>query len=134
MTDALAINLGAPCWLFQGYVGHDGYGQKWNGSRVVRAHRYMWVLMRGPIPENLQIDHLCRVRNCVNPQHMELVTNVENILRGKSFSAINARKTHCPQGHPYSDENTWRGTTRFQRLCKTCVRLRVRAIRARRKS
>jgi len=70
MTGALAVDVKAPCWLFQGYVHPStGYGHLTDKGVRVLAHRYMWTVMRGPIPEGMTIDHLCRVRRCVNPQH-----------------------------------------------------------------
>lgn len=95
-TDALAINLDAPCWLFQGALFNSGYGALYLSStrKTVRVHRYMWEQLRGPIPKGMTLDHLCKVRHCLNPQHMEIVTAGENSLRGDGPPAQNARKTH----------------------------------------
>ncbi len=80
--------------------GTGGYGQFGvRAGKVVRSHRFAYRELRGKIPEELVIDHLCRVRHCVNPWHLELVTTRENILRGEGASARNARKTHCDNGH-----------------------------------
>lgn len=108
------------CWLWAAYVNPDGYGEFWpTTDRHVGAHRYSYELNVGPIPEGLHIDHLCRVRNCVNPAHLEPVTCRENLLRGDTFQAANAAKTHCPQGHPYDS------TCRGRRICTTCGRART---------
>lgn len=85
------------------------------------AHRFSYELFVGKIPSSLVIDHLCRVRGCVNPQHMRVVTNVENVMAGMSPMAISARKTECINKHPFSSENT-RIDTRGRRSCKTCAR------------
>ena len=78
------------------------------------AHRVAYELQVGPIPVGLQLDHLCRVRSCVNPAHLEPVTSAENTRRG-----LRAMKTHCPQGHPYAGENLLIRPT-GQRRCRTC--------------
>jgi hypothetical protein len=123
MTDALAVNLDAPCWIWQGARSGNGYGHlKRKRSRSnIPAHRYMWEVMRGPIPNGLVVDHLCRVPLCVNPQHMELVTNRENILRGNSPAAKQARQTQCKRGHLFDDANT-RITPTGARRCRACDR------------
>lgn len=93
-----------PCWHWTGATS-NGYGRvRVDVDRP--AHRFAYELLVGPIPDGLVIDHLCRVRHCVNPAHLEAVTNAENILRGNGFSARHARKTHCPKGHPYDEANT----------------------------
>ena len=94
------------CWPWIGFIKPSGYGEIWRRGRHQKAHRVIFEMIRGHIPERMQIDHLCRVRHCVNPDHMEVVTQKVNILRGVSFSAENARKTHCAKGHPYNEENT----------------------------
>ena len=96
------------CFLWIGSITDSGYGEinarKTHGTNL--AHRIMYEIVRGPIPKGLDIDHLCRVRNCVNPDHMEPVTNQENTRRGNSTSAHNARKTHCKRGHAFDLSNT----------------------------
>ena len=119
------VNKTDTCWLWTAYVDPEGYGRFKYGLHQ-NAHRvaYEWII--GPIPPGLQIDHLCRVRNCVNPSHMEPVTLVENVMRSPIHSSlINAAKTHCPKGHPYSAENTRRGA-RGGRKCRECGREQVR--------
>ena len=87
-----------------------------------------YELLVGPIPEYLTLDHLCRVRNCVNPAHLEPVTSAENILRGMSSPAQNARKTECLNGHAFTVENTLINVI-GARVCRTCTRLNMRETR-----
>jgi len=113
-----------PCWMWQGCILHDGYGVIGVNRRQERVHRISYSEARGPIPSGQVIDHLCRTRACANPEHLEAVTNRENILRGTSPSARHARKTHCPRGHPYSGENlmTEIKNGRPSRRCRECKR------------
>lgn len=85
------------------------------------AHRLAYEFSKGLIPEGKTLDHLCRVRHCVNPDHLEPVSRGENVLRGVSPSAINARKTHCSKGHDYNEENT-KYLRRGNRRCRICHR------------
>lgn len=114
------------CWVWQLAIGGTGYGTITVNGRTMRAHRVYYARERGDIPEGLVLDHLCRNRRCVNPAHLEPVTDRENILRGEGPPAQNARKTHCPRGHEFTPENTGyaqRGHRR-ERYCKTCHRMR----------
>lgn len=108
------------CWLWTASTNSGGYGLLKVGERLVRAHRFAYELLVGPIPEGLQIDHLCRVRTCVNPAHMEPVTSRVNTLRGDGLAAKQAAQTRCKHGHPFDEANThhWRG----HRWCRTCSR------------
>lgn len=117
------------CWLWMGAVGHKGYGSIWDGSkgRFVRAHRVSYELHVGPIPEGLQIDHLCRVRCCINPNHLEPVTQSVNQIRGLN-GVLRTPTSHCPHGHPMTAENTGVSKGRF-RYCRACKTLRTPAIR-----
>jgi hypothetical protein len=92
-------------------------------GRVRQAHRFAWELLRGAIPDGLTLDHLCRNRRCVNPDHLEPVTAVENTMRGQAPHAINARKTHCLRGHAFDEENTYVRSD-GARICRACVRAR----------
>lgn len=110
------------CWPWLGALNNGMYGvfTPYSGeNRQTTAHRFAYILTNGPIsPPSLQVDHLCRVRQCANPRHLRLTTNRENSLAGHSFSALNARKTHCDHGHELTGDNVynWRGS----RLCRTC--------------
>lgn len=118
-----------PCWMWQRHVRPTGYGQ-WTRQRITRqAHRAVYEEMVGPIPDGLTLDHLCRVRACVNPAHLEPVTVQENTLRGDGFAARNAAKTHCVRGHAFTPENTYLRPT--GRACRECVRNASRAYKRR---
>jgi hypothetical protein len=114
------------CWIWQKGLDEDGYGRAKLFSRGWRAHRLAWETYRGPFPEGLVTDHLCRVRSCVNPAHLEPVTVQINNDRGELalYSGIRERtKTHCRQGHPYVSENMYvyrRKNGRRNRVCKAC--------------
>ena len=103
----------------------DGKLDKWSNRPQVYAHRYAYEFCVGPIPEGLTIDHLCRVRACVRPDHLEPVTMRINTLRGVSIVAQHARKTQCPQEHPYDSENTYIDPLN-KRHCRICMRWRER--------
>lgn len=100
------IDPSTGCWLWTGFVEPSGYGRMTYGGQQL-AHRISYEHFVGPIPAGLQLDHLCRVRNCVNPEHLEPVTARENTLRGEAPAALNARKTHCIRGHEFTPENTY---------------------------
>ena len=88
------------------------------------AHRFSYELFRGNIPAGLTVDHLCKNTACVNPYHLEVVTQRENNLRGNNWAGINSRKTHCPKGHEYTKENTviWDNGSNGARRCKICLK------------
>lgn len=110
------------CWIWQGSKDRAGYGMV-NSRIEVMAHRLSYTLLVGAIPEGLTIDHLCGNPSCVNPAHLEAVTQRENILRGDTVAARNAAKTHCLRGHEFTAENTYT-TPAGGRGCKTCRRAR----------
>ena|SRR3990167_2421403 len=103
------------CWLWLGYCNPKGYGYYYDGYGTNRVHRFAYRVLVGEIPDDLEIDHLCRVRNCVNPKHLETVTHRVNCRRGVGS------KTHCAQGHEFTPDNT---RTYRQRTCIACVRAR----------
>ena len=120
------------CWEWQGHRSRTGYARTSVGSRKgVEAHRVVYERLRGQIPDGLVLDHLCRVRHCVNPDHLEPVTFAENVLRGEGISAINARKTHCKNGHEFTEANTHR-LADGKRVCRACNREAQRRCAARR--
>lgn len=110
------------CWKWTGVMHSEGYGKI--GRKY--AHRVFYERLRGPIPEGLQIDHLCRNRACVNPDHLEAVTQEINLLRGNSPAAIAARKTHCIRGHELIPENIYLRKDCPSRMCNECRRIRAR--------
>lgn len=123
------------CLIWTGHLNHDGYGQMLIDKKVgmKQAHRVAYEIFIGPIPKGLELDHLCRVRECVNPAHMEPVTHAENVRRGKA-GVPQASRTHCPRGHEYNEENTYQrpgaGPRRTRRLCQ---RIHYKAYRQRKK-
>lgn len=112
---------GTVCWVWTASRTPGGYGQIRVAGKLVTAHRWAYENAKGPIPAGLQTDHLCRTRACVNPDHLEGVTQQENIRRGLAGKYQSAR-THCPQGHPYDAENThlYQG----RRYCLACRKIR----------
>jgi hypothetical protein len=117
------------CLIWQGAVSSSGYGSVWDGARTVSAHRAAYEAARGSVPYGLTLDHLCRKKLCINPEHLEPVTNAENLRRAASA------RTHCKQGHPLSGDNL-RIAVRsrgVQRECIECARAGMRALRVRAK-
>jgi hypothetical protein len=113
------------CWLWLGCTNRDGYGRVGFEKSTYLVHRAMYTALVGEIPAGWDIDHLCKVRNCVNPAHLEAVTHHENMLRAD----IRRRKTHCDKGHELTPENTyeWTGRKWAGRRCRTCKRAYDRA-------
>jgi hypothetical protein len=119
------------CWLWIAATDRKGYGWVRYKTLGAGAHRHVYTILRGPIPEGLTLDHLCRLRCCVNPDHLEPVTGTENTSRGLS-GQYGKLKTHCPSGHLYSPENTSRSMNgkHWVRYCKMCKRVKRRQRRA----
>jgi hypothetical protein len=111
------------CWLWTppSRVRFRGleYGNFYTPSGNVLAHRFAYELLVGPIPDDKEIDHLCRNTLCVNPAHLEPVPHRTNVLRGTALAALNAKKTHCVNGHPFDEANTY-VTAAGHRRCRRC--------------
>jgi hypothetical protein len=124
------------CWNWTGYLGKTGYARQVVKSlKINYAHRVAWlVLARRKIPTGKQIDHLCRNRRCVNPNHMEAVTSRENTMRGENFCAKQVQQTHCKYGHPFDKKNTYVNPTNHERHCRMCARTYQKILRARRRA
>jgi hypothetical protein len=102
------------CWLWLMHVNRDGYGTLTVARQTKQAHRVSYEALRGPVPSGLRLDHLCRVRSCINPDHLEPVPHRTNVLRGISPAAVFAARATCPKGHRFSTRAD-RG-----RRCTTC--------------
>ncbi|MFJ8146570.1 HNH endonuclease signature motif containing protein [Streptomyces sp. NPDC096048] len=114
------------CWRWTGFISHKGYGRFRFASNVGHAHRFAYVVLVGPIGDGLEIDHLCRERSCINPEHLEAVTHSENLQRRHPAGL----PTHCQEGHEYTPENTYRRPN-GARLCRTCKNAEKARYRAR---
>jgi hypothetical protein len=148
------VDFTSDCWLWMGAQNGKGYGRAdviLDGALLPdrRCHRISYQWLVGPIPTGFELDHLCHTydigcpggltcqhRRCVNPAHLEPVTSVENTLRGRSASALNAAKTHCKRGHELTPENTQLivSDARRSRNCRTCIRTKRRIYDAVRRS
>ncbi|GGY65551.1 HNH endonuclease signature motif containing protein [Streptomyces xanthochromogenes] len=113
------------CWEWTGHIKPNGYGQVTVGGRKFNAHRFAYEAMVGPIPSGLVIDHLCRNRRCLRPEHLDPVSQRTNVLRGEGPAADNARRNHCVQGHPFDDANTYVRRD-GSRSCRSCNAARNR--------
>lgn len=128
------------CWEFRGAISPQGYGQVRIAGATRLAHRVTYSAMVDDIPEGLVIDHLCRNRACVNPDHLDAVPQRINILRGegpltagRARAAFERAKTECPRGHPYDLDNTYR-TPAGARQCRACKRAAQAAYRTRKRT
>ncbi len=131
----VVVDLDGGCWQWIGCTDGDGYGRINIRRAALRTHTVMWWLYVGEVPAGLTLDHLCRNTSCCNPGHLEPVTRSENVRRELlAIGHHNAKKTHCPVGHPYNAQNTGnhrRGDGRTYRRCLACNAARKRAWRAR---
>lgn len=113
------------CWIWTGPISGSGYGKVTLGNIQYTAHRIIYETIIGKIPKELELDHLCRVRPCCRPLHLEPVTGRENKLRGISPAAINARKTRCINGHKLNAGNVWIGGNGW-RYCRKCLKVKLK--------
>lgn len=112
------VDMAGDCWIWTGAHIPQGYGVfRLTSQKTAVAHRVAYELLVGPIPEGAQLDHLCRRRDCVNPDHLEPVTGSENVQRGLTSKRVRM-KAVCKYGHPFTPENT--GTWGGKRYCRTC--------------
>lgn len=125
------VDASGECWIWTGAISQNGYGSFSYRGSIRSSHSVAYEAFVGAVPSELELDHLCRVRACCNPSHLEAVTAQENVRRGVGPSAVNATKTECPQGHPYSGDNLY-VHPRGERRCLICQRAMQRAYRARR--
>lgn len=123
IQDKITFSPEPGCWAWRGRIEKVGYGRVKYCGRPRSTHKLIYELLVGPVPDGLQLDHLCRNRNCCNPQHLEPVTARENTIRGVGPSAINYKKTHCSQGHSLEGENLVVKTKKSgtpERVCRIC--------------
>lgn len=122
------LDMSGDCWTWTAALNPKGYGMFRADGRMHLAHRWLYEALIGPVPQGLDLDHLCRNRACARPSHLEPVTHRENLMRGQTVNARgtrNAGKTHCKNGHEYTPINT--GFRRGYRYCRTCARHQRRA-------
>lgn len=115
------------CWEWQAALDRDGYGcfrfsHKQGTASWGKAYVFAYEHFKEKVPNGKQLDHECRNRCCVNPDHLRVVTLIENVMAGQSPPAKNARKTHCKHGHPLSDDNLYVQPSTGYRYCRTCKR------------
>lgn len=113
-------NFPSECWTWKAST-HQGYAEFWDDKKksMTHAHKFLYESINGPVLSHLELDHLCRIRHCVNPSHLEPVTPKENTLRGTGPTSINAKKTHCINGHLFDEKNTY---VNEGRNCRQCIR------------
>jgi hypothetical protein len=120
--DKVEVHHPAGCWEWTGYTVPLGYGSVRLGDILYQTHRVAYTILIGPIPEGLTIDHLCRNRRCVNPDHLEPVPARVNVLRSFGPAGLKARQTQCIRGHAFDDANTHFNATSGARVCVICAK------------
>lgn len=113
------VDKTSSCWLWNGPLASNGYSKTKYRLKHTSGHRAFYLHFRGEIPPGMHLDHICRVRSCVNPDHLEIVTPRENLLRGNGHAAINSKKKSCKRGHELAGKNLYL-TPDGRRNCKIC--------------
>lgn len=126
-VDIADMGYDSPCWISNRVAQPNGYTKLGVKGRTLLTHRVAYEAFVGPIPDGLMIDHLCRVRACCNPAHLEPVDARENLVRGDTLTAHQVQQTHCLRGHPLSGENLYLRPDRFGRMCRECRNMHRRA-------
>lgn len=132
-AEKYVVDEATGCWLWTASTDTNGYGHISVGRKLRQAHRLSYEWSYGPIPDGHELDHTCRVRRCVNPDHLEPVIHRENVFRGEGIAVAHAAKTHCIHGHPFDEANTYyrHRPGSVERVCRACRNERSIAYRKR---